>query len=174
VHEGIRLAVIAGDEAEALHRVEELDRALARSPVSSRCGALRAWLHGDHVANDLEIAAPNLAAAIHQVELQLLTFGQAFKPGAFNRADVDEHVFAAPSCWMKPKPFWPLKNLTVPLPVPTTWAGIPPPPPPPPRRRSRHRHRRRRHAAAAEAAAAAASLGKGERIHTGAIRGPLV
>jgi hypothetical protein len=29
------------------------------------------------------------------VEFQLLTFGQTFKSGAFDRADVDEHIFAA-------------------------------------------------------------------------------
>ena len=38
VDERIGLAVVALDEAEALHRVEELDRALAFSPVSWRCG----------------------------------------------------------------------------------------------------------------------------------------
>src|SRR6185295_4585347 len=32
---------------------------------------------------------------------------------------------------MKPNPFWPLKNLTMPLASPTIWGGMPPPAPPP-------------------------------------------
>jgi hypothetical protein len=91
VHESVFLAIIAGDEAEAFHRVEELYRAngLVTRQFALRCCAF--W-RGDDIADNLQIRSRNLAAAIHQIELQFLPFGQRGQPGAFNLADVNEHV----------------------------------------------------------------------------------
>ena len=112
VHERIGLAIIAGKEAKALHRIEELDRTgrfLARQftlrrtatiatvtaavpTVAAITTAVATRFHGNDIANDLEILSGNLAAAINQIVFELLTFAQPFKAGAFDRADVDEHV----------------------------------------------------------------------------------
>jgi hypothetical protein len=92
--ECVRLAIIAGDETEALHSVEEFHR--AGCPFA---GQLTLWrfflLHGNDIADNHQIARRNLAAAIDQREFELLPFGQAFKPCPLNRADVNEHIFAA-------------------------------------------------------------------------------
>src|SRR5690606_25955805 len=95
VDEGVFLAVIASDEAEALHRVEELDgaRGLVAGQLALRPG--RTLLHRDDISDDLQVGGGNLSSAIDQVELQLLSFGEAFEPRAFDLADVDEHVLAA-------------------------------------------------------------------------------
>jgi len=95
VNERIGLPIITRDKAEALHRVEELDRAggLFAGELPLRRG--RFGCNRDHVADNLQIGRRNLSAAIDQVELQLLTFGQTFKSCAFDCADVHEHVFAA-------------------------------------------------------------------------------
>jgi hypothetical protein len=95
VHEGVGLAIIAGDKAEALHRVEELDCPgclVAGQLTLRRFGAL---FHGDDIANNLQVAGRNFSAAINQVEFEFLTFGQAIEPGAFDRADVHKHILAA-------------------------------------------------------------------------------
>jgi hypothetical protein len=95
VHERVGLAVVTRDEAEAFHRVEELDRSgcLFAGKLALRCGRLGRDL--DHVANDLKVCRRDLAATIDEVEFELLAFSQAFKAGAFDSTDVHEHVFAA-------------------------------------------------------------------------------
>ena len=106
--EGIGLAVVAGQEAEAFLTVEELDRAgrlLAGQLALRRAAAVAApiaapitaaaFLDLDHVADDLQILRGNLAAAIDQIVGQFLPFAEAREPGAFDRADVHEHVLAA-------------------------------------------------------------------------------
>ena len=95
MNECVRLAIIPRDKAEALHRVEEFHRA-----GSLFAGQRPLWRgfalgYGNNFANNHEVAGRNLAATVNQGEFQALTFGQTFQPGAFNRADVDEHVFAA-------------------------------------------------------------------------------
>ncbi len=95
VHECIRLAVITRDKAEALHRVEELDRTRSALTGQLALWCIRLGCHCDHVTNDLKISCRNLAATIDEVEFQLLAFCQAFKTSTFNRADVNEHIFAA-------------------------------------------------------------------------------
>ena len=95
VNESIGLSIIAGDEAEALHGVEELDRAgrLLAGQLTLRCFCF--LFNGDHVTNDRDVAGGNLAAAINQREFQPLTFGEAFKASPLDRADMNENVFAA-------------------------------------------------------------------------------
>lgn len=90
VYEGIFLAVVARDEAEAFHRIEELDRAgglLARQLALGRLRRRR-----DDVTDDLQIGRGDLAPTIDQVELQFLALGKALEPGALDLADVDEDV----------------------------------------------------------------------------------
>jgi hypothetical protein len=96
MHESIGLAIITGDEAKALHGVEELDRTGGLVARQLTLGSSRRFALGssDHVTHDRQIAGRHLAAAIHEREFQALTFGKAFETGAFNSADVDEHVFA--------------------------------------------------------------------------------
>src|SRR5690606_23976676 len=91
VDEGVFLAVVARDEAEAFHAVEELDRSgrLLAGQLALRSGGL--LLHRNDVADDLKIGRRNLAAAIDQIELQLLPFGESFQSRALDLADVDEH-----------------------------------------------------------------------------------
>ena len=85
VHKRVRLAIITGDEAEALHGVEELDRTgrlVARQLALGSRFALFALLDRDDVANNLKVGRRDLAAAIDELELQLLTFSETFETGA--------------------------------------------------------------------------------------------
>ncbi len=100
VHERVRLTVITRDEAEALHRVEELDRTgrlvtrqLALRSRFARC-LLTLLFDRDDIADHHEIAGRNLAATIDELEFQLLTFGKTFQAGTLYRADVHEHIIA--------------------------------------------------------------------------------
>ena len=107
VHERIGLAIVAGDEAEALHRVEELDRSgrtlagqfaarsLAARTAIATIAAARTFGHGDQFTIDLEVAGRNLAAAIDQREFQALALGEVGKTGTLDCADVNEDVFTA-------------------------------------------------------------------------------
>ena len=96
MHKRVGLAVVAGDEAKALHGIEELDRAgSALAGERTLRGRFFAFGHGDDIANDHQVACRNLATAINQREFQTLTFGQTFKASTLNRADVHEHIFAA-------------------------------------------------------------------------------
>jgi hypothetical protein len=93
MHESVFLAVIAGDESKALHRIEELDR--AGGLFAGKLALRRARRHGNNVADNLQVGSGNFPASIDQVELQFLPFGEPFEAGAFDLADVDEHVFTA-------------------------------------------------------------------------------
>ena len=95
VHERVRLAVITGDEAKALHGVEELYGAAGAFTGQLTLRSRRACFHRNNVANNLQVGSRNLSAAINQVEFELLSFSKAFKASAFNCADVNEHIFAA-------------------------------------------------------------------------------
>jgi hypothetical protein len=110
VDERIRLSIIALDEAEALHRVEELDRAagffagqFATAEIAAAATFARtitvtrgaAFLHGHGFAVDLEIGCRNLAATVHEREAERLTFGQAGEARLLDRRDVNEHILAA-------------------------------------------------------------------------------
>src|SRR3954466_12496536 len=105
VNERIGLAIVAGDEAEALGRVEELHRAgsllagqLALRAATAAGGAVArraAILNRERIALDLEVGRRAPAAAIDEREIERLAFGKAGQPGLLDRADVDEHVLAA-------------------------------------------------------------------------------
>jgi hypothetical protein len=95
VHECVGLPVIASDEAEAFHRVEELDRAGGLFAGQLTLRRFRALFDSDHIANHLKIGCRDFPAAINQVEFQLLTLGQPFQAGALDSADVDKHVLTA-------------------------------------------------------------------------------
>lgn len=120
VDERIRLAIVALDEAKALHRVEELHgaaraltgqltlrsttiaaaeaAAITAAKTASTGFARFAWRalgHGKRFALDLQIGRRNLATAIDQGEAELLTFGKAGEASLLDSADMHEHVFAA-------------------------------------------------------------------------------
>src|SRR3954464_1054237 len=113
VHERVGLAVVAGDEAEALHGVEELDRALrllagqlplraaaeaaARATRTARARLARRRPVGDRkrIALDLEVGRRDAAAAIDESEGKRVAVGQAGEARLLDRGDVDEHVLAA-------------------------------------------------------------------------------
>ena len=84
MHKGIGLAIIARQEAETLHTVEEFDspgRLFTRQLTLRRDGAL---LHWNNIANNLQVLSRYFSAAIDQVELKLLSFRQTFKTGTLN------------------------------------------------------------------------------------------
>jgi len=96
MHESVRLAVIARDKAEALHRVEKLNRtrSLFAGQLALGCGWRLTLGNGDHIADHDQVTGGNLAATINQRELQPLTFGQTFQASALNSADVHKHILA--------------------------------------------------------------------------------
>jgi hypothetical protein len=89
------LAVITGDEAKTLHGVEKLDRPGGFLARKLALGRSFAFCDRDGITEDLQVACGNLAAAIDELKLKLLTFCESLKPGALNRTDVHENVFAA-------------------------------------------------------------------------------
>ena len=95
MHECIGLTVITRNEAEALHRIEELDGSVRTfaGQLALRCSI--PLFNRDDITHNLKVAGRNLAAAIHQGEFKLLTFSQTFQPGTFDCADVNEHVLTA-------------------------------------------------------------------------------
>ncbi|KFG90658.1 hypothetical protein BV98_001862 [Sphingobium herbicidovorans NBRC 16415] len=117
VDERVGLTVVALDEAEALHGVEELDSAAgaftgqltlrataafaaaeaAAFSAEAACTGFAgcAILYGERLAFNLEVGRRNLAATVHQGKAELLTFGQAGQARLLNGADVDEHVLCA-------------------------------------------------------------------------------
>jgi hypothetical protein len=95
VDEGVRLAVIALDEAESLHCVEELDGALrlfaGQLALRSALGAL----DGYRLAFDSMVRRRNPSAAIDQGEFQRLPVGEIGQARLLDGRDVDEHVLPA-------------------------------------------------------------------------------
>lgn len=94
VHESIGLTIVARQEAEALHRVEELDRSgrFFAGQFTLRRTATR--LHFDYVTDNLEILSRHLAATVDEVELKLLPFGETFEAGTLHGTDVNKDIFA--------------------------------------------------------------------------------
>src|SRR3546814_14303608 len=104
--ECIGLAVIALNEAETLHRVEELHRALdalasgleLMAPATTRRASAikvaeascRAPLDGQRFAPDLQFDRRPEAVALPQGKLKRLHFGAAGEPGRTDCGDVDE------------------------------------------------------------------------------------
>lgn len=113
VNESVCLIVITRDEAEALRRVEELHRtrgAFARQLTATTCTAwcivtrttitaiITAWCEffdRHRFAFDLQIDGRYFAVAFDQREAERLARSQTGEADLFNRADVNEHVFAA-------------------------------------------------------------------------------
>jgi len=106
VHECIRLAIVALDEAKALHGVEELDhaaRALARQLTlrptiaagAARCGRSATFGDRNHFTFDLKVGCRDTAATIDEAERKLLALAQAGETSLLDRRDVHEHILAA-------------------------------------------------------------------------------
>ena len=107
MHEGIRLSVIALNEAEALHCVEELDGAcsLLTRKLTLRTTALgatccrtitrRAAIFATSKATSAAtISRRNSTAAIDEGEFKRLPFGKAGELFLLDCGDVDENVLA--------------------------------------------------------------------------------
>ena len=108
---GVGLAVIALDEAEAFHRVEEFDRAgcrfacqlALRTPAATKTATFTRFArfagcrfgNRKRFAVDFKVGRRHFAAAIHQRECKLLPFGKTGEARLFDRADVNKHIFAA-------------------------------------------------------------------------------
>jgi len=116
VHERIGLAIVALNEAEALHRVEELDgtrrllpgQLTRRTGTAGRCTTARATRtcrititrraavsDRKRLALDLEVGRRDAAATIDQGEAERLTLGQTGQAGLLDCGDVHEHILAA-------------------------------------------------------------------------------
>src|SRR3546814_14856689 len=113
--EGIGLAVIALNEAEALPRVEELHRALdalasglaLMAPATTRRAAAitvaeascRALLDGKRFALDLQFDGRHAAVALAQGKLKRLPFGEAGQARSEERRVGKECVSTCRSRW---------------------------------------------------------------------------
>ena len=113
VDEGIWLAIVALNEAEALHCVEELDRTgclltrqltLWAATIATRaacCGPIGSFarrttiLDRKRLAFTLEIGCRTAATTIDKREFEGLTFGEAGEACLFDCRDMDENIFAA-------------------------------------------------------------------------------
>ena len=113
MHEGIRRAIVALDETEALGAVEELHRAFNaltrchRGAFTRRTTfevgatgarfarfARRTFFNRQRFAFDLQFGRRNAAIAFGEGEFQRLAIGQAGQASGFHRRDVHKHIFA--------------------------------------------------------------------------------
>jgi hypothetical protein len=126
VDKRIGLSIIALDEAEAFHRVEEFDSAarffarqcplrgatetatpVARGITVARRAAVR---DGHRFAINLEVRCRHFATAIHEREAKRLPFGKARQAGLLDRRDMHEHIFAAVITDNKAKALLPIEK----------------------------------------------------------------
>lgn len=108
----IRLTIVALNKAKALHRVEEFNGAVGRfagqltllTTATAKAAAISAGFarltrsalfNRKRFAFDFEVGCRNLATTINQCERQRLAFSKAAQASLLNRADVNEHIFAA-------------------------------------------------------------------------------
>jgi hypothetical protein len=100
VHERVGLAVVSLDETEALHRVEELDRAAGlfagqlalRSAAGT--GAAAAALDRHWFAFNAKVGRRYAPAAIDERKFERLAVGEVGEARLLDRRDVDEDVLA--------------------------------------------------------------------------------
>jgi hypothetical protein len=95
VHERIGLAIVALNEAEALHGIEELDRTLSLFAGQLALRPALCPLDRHRLALDPEIRRRDPAAAIDERELERLAVGKVRKARLLDCRNVDEHVLAA-------------------------------------------------------------------------------
>jgi hypothetical protein len=81
VNECVGLAVIALDEAETLHRIEEFYRALGLLASQLALRAALGAFHRHRFALDPEVGGRNAAPAVDQGELERLPVGKIGEPG---------------------------------------------------------------------------------------------
>src|SRR3546814_14195172 len=114
MHEGIGLSVIALDEAEAFHRVEELDRAgrllpgglplrAAAATIAVALPRGAAILDRHRLAVDLEIGRRNAHTAIDQREVERLAFGKARSEEHTSELQSLMRMSYAVFCWKQKK-----------------------------------------------------------------------
>jgi hypothetical protein len=114
VHESIRRAIVALNEAEAFGTIEELHGTIhtltiahrSRTITARRCRAAfeatfarltrrRTIRNRQRLAVDLQFGRRNATIAFGQGEFQRLTIGQTGQTGCFHCGDVHEHIFTA-------------------------------------------------------------------------------
>src|SRR4029079_12410292 len=98
MHESIRLAIVPADEAETLHRVEELDSALGLFPgqLALRPAIRRRTLrHGQRISLDLEIGRGNPSTTIDQCDLERLALGKSGQACLLDGRNMNENVLTA-------------------------------------------------------------------------------
>ena len=146
-------AVVTRDEAEALHRIEELDRsagflagqlplraaAVTRTSANTRTGSAAAALDRHRLAFDAQIGRRDAATAIDQSEFEWLAVGEVGETGLLDRGNVDKHILATVIATLSQA----LPGLRIDDALPSQrWEAFqpprrrrryePPPPPPPP------------------------------------------
>jgi hypothetical protein len=104
VNERVGLAIVALNEAEALHRIEELDRpaglftrqlALRASATSATATATATALDRHRLAFDTKVGRRDPAASIDKRELERLAVGKISQARLLDRRDVNEHILTA-------------------------------------------------------------------------------
>jgi len=102
VHERVRLPIVTLDEAEAFHRVEELDRPaglFARQlPLRAATGAATAAaaaLDRHRLALNPEVGRRDPAAAIDKGKFERLSISEIRETRLLDRRNMDEHVVSA-------------------------------------------------------------------------------
>jgi hypothetical protein len=95
VYESIGLAVIALDEAETLHCVEKLDRALRLFAGQLALRPTLGALDGHRLAFDSKVGCRDLAATIDKRELKRLSVREVGQACLLDGRDVNEHVVPA-------------------------------------------------------------------------------
>jgi hypothetical protein len=106
MHERVRLAVIALNEAKAFHCVKEFDRAagllagqlaLRSAGAAWACARARAAtaLDRHRLAFDAKVGRRDPPAAINEREFERLTVGKIGQTGLLDRRNMDEHVLSA-------------------------------------------------------------------------------
>src|ERR671912_1032359 len=95
VHERIRLSVVALNEAEALHRVEELDYAGRLLARQLSLGSALGPFDCHRLALDSKGGRRDPSATVHERELKRLAVREVGQTGLLDSRDVDEHVLTA-------------------------------------------------------------------------------
>jgi hypothetical protein len=95
MHERVGLAVIALNEAEAFHRVEELYRPAGLLSGELALRPALCALDGHRLALDPKVGCRDSAAAVDERELERLSVSQVGQARLLDRRDVHEHILAA-------------------------------------------------------------------------------
>jgi hypothetical protein len=116
VNEGVRLSIIPLDEAESLHRIEELDRSLGLFARELALGAALRALDRHRLAFDSKVRRRNASAAIDESELERLPVCEIGEASLLDGRDVDEDIVAPVIADDEAEAFLGIEELHDPLP----------------------------------------------------------